>query len=225
LDDYFAEDYPVRAVDVFVDELDLKQLGFARADAASTGRPTYHPVVLLKLYCYGYLNRIASSRRLEREAPRNVELMWPTGRLAPDFKTIADFRHDNREGIRNVCRRFVQLCQDLKHFMQAIVAIDSSNFKPVNYHDRNHTPGKVGKRQKHIEERIQRYLTALATVDGTQPANVEAKTERVREQVQRMDTIRDELKRQPNEQISLTDSDARSIVSQAKGTGVVGSDV
>ena len=232
LDDYIAEDNPVRAVDAFVEELDLKQLGFAGADPASTGRPAYHPAVLLKLYIYGYLNRIASSRRLEREAQRNVELMWLTGRLAPDFKTIADFRHDNGEGIRNVCRRFVQLCRDLKLFTQAIVAIDSSKFKAVNSRDRNFTPGKVDKRQEQIEESIQRYLTALETADRTQPAEVEAKTERLREkistlreQMRRMDAIREELKQQPDEQISLTDPDARAMVSQAKGTGVVGYNV
>jgi len=232
LDDYIAEDNPVRAVDAFVEELDLKQLGFAGADPASTGRPAYHPAVLLKLYIYGYLNRIASSRRLEREAQRNVELMWLTGRLAPDFKTIADFRHDNGEGIRNVCRRFVQLCRDLKLFAQAIVAIDSSKFKAVNSRDRNFTPGKVDKRQQQIEESIQRYLSALETADRTQPAEVEAKTERLREkistlreQMRRMDTIREELKQQPDEQISLTDPDARSMVSQAKGTGLVGYNV
>jgi transposase len=232
LDDYIAEDNPVRAVDAFVEELDLRQLGFAGADPASTGRPAYHPAVLLKLYIYGYLNRIASSRRLERETQRNVELMWLTGRLAPDFKTIADFRHDNGEGIRNVCRRFVQLCRDVKLFTQAIVAIDSSKFKAVNSRDRNFTPGKVDKRQEQIEESIQRYLTALETADRTQPAEVEAKTERLREkistlreQMQRMDAIREELKKQPDEQISLTDPDARSMVSQAKGTGVVGYNV
>jgi transposase len=232
LDEYIAEDNPVRAVDAFVEELDLKQLGFAGADPAATGRPAYHPAVLLKIYIYGYLNRIASSRRLEREAQRNVELMWLTGRLAPDFKTIADFRRDNGEGIRNVCRRFVQLCRDLKLFTQAIVAIDSSKFKAVNSRDRNFTPGKVDKRQEQIEESIQRYLTALETADRTQPAEVEAKTERLREkistlreQMRRMETIREELKKRLDEQISLTDPDARSMVSQAKGTGVVGYNV
>jgi transposase len=125
LDDYIAEDNPVRAVDGFVEELNLQALGFAGAEPAETGRPAYHPAVLLKLYIYGYSN-VCSSRRLEREAHRNVELMWLTGRLAPDFKTIADFRRANGEGIRNVCRRFVQLCRDLKLFSQAIVAIDSS---------------------------------------------------------------------------------------------------
>ena len=132
LDDYIAEDNPVRAVDAFVEELDLDGLGFDGAMPAVTGRPAYHPAVLLKLYIYGYLNRIASSRRLEREAQRNVELMWLTGRLAPDFKTIADFRRDNSAGIRNVGRRFVQLCRDLQLFTQALVAIDSSKFKAVN---------------------------------------------------------------------------------------------
>src|SRR4029453_15236625 len=232
LDDYIAEDNPVRAVDAFVEELDLKGLGFAGADPAATGRPSYHPSVLLKLYIYGYLNRIQSSRRLEREAQRNVELMWLTGRLAPDFKTIADFRHDNGEGIRNVCSRFVRLCRDLKLFTQAIVAIDSSKFKAVNSRDRNFTPAKVDKRQEQIEQSIGRYLKALETADRTQPAEVEAKTERLREkiktlreQMRRMDAIREQLKGLPEEQLSHTDPDARSMIYQAKGTGVVGYNV
>src|SRR5437868_3612569 len=124
LDDYIGEDNPVRVVDAFVDELDLYALGFEGVEPAATGRPSFHPSVLLKLYIYGYLNRIQSSRRLEREAQRNVELMWLTGRLAPDFKTIAGFQHDNGACTRNVCRRFVGLCRELKLFTQAIVAID-----------------------------------------------------------------------------------------------------
>ena len=232
LDDYIAEDNPVRAVDAFVEELELKALGFEGADPAITGRPSYHPAVLLKIYIYGYLNRIASSRRLEREAQRNVELMWLTGRLAPDFKTIADFRRDNGVGIRNVCRRFVQLCRELRLFSQAIVAIDSSKFKAVNSRDRNFTPGKVDKRQQQIEQSIERYLAALETADRTQPAEVEAKTERLqekintlREQMRRMDAICEELKHQPDGQLSQTDPDARSMISQAKGTGLVGYNV
>jgi transposase len=232
LDDYIAEDNPVRAVDAFVEELDLKALGFAGADPAVTGRPAYHPAVLLKLYIYGYLNRVPSSRRLEREAQRNVELMWLTQRLAPDFKTIAEFRRTNGEGIRAVCRRFVQLCRELKLFTQAIVAIDSSKFKAVNSRDRNFTPNKVDRRQQQIEESIRRYLEALETADRTQPAEVEAKTERLREkiatlrgQMRRMDAIREQLKSTPEEQISETDPDARSMISQAKGTGVVGYNV
>src|SRR5512141_877108 len=215
LDDYISEDNPVRALDAFAEELDLMQLGFAGADPAVTGRPAYHPSMLLKIYIYGYLNRIGFSRRLEREAQRNVELMWLTGRLAPDFKTIADFRHDNGEGIRNVCRRFVQLCRDLKLFTQAIVAVDSSKFKAVNSRDRNFTPGKVDRRQQQIEESIQRYLDALETADRTQPAEVEAKTKPLREkietlrgQMRRMDAIREQLKNTPDEQISETDPDA-----------------
>src|SRR5664279_6326322 len=148
LDDYVADTNPVRVVDVFVDELDLGQLGFEGVEPAETGRPAYHPAVLLKIYIYGYLNRIQSSRRLEREAQRNVELMWLTGRLAPDFKTIADFRRDNGAGIRNVCRRFIELCRELKLFSQAVVAVDGSKFKAVNARDRNFTPGKVQKRQE-----------------------------------------------------------------------------
>ncbi len=232
LDDYIATDNPVRAVDAFVEELDLKALGFAGADPALTGRPAYHPRVLLKIYIYGYLNRIASSRRLEREAQRNVELMWLTGRLAPDFKTIADFRHDNGTGIRNVCRRFVQLCRDLKLFTQAIVAIDSSKFKAVNSRDRNFTPGKVDKRQQQIDESIQRYLgrwrppIALSRPRSRpRPSGCARRSSTLREQMRRMDTIREELKRQPDGQLSLTDPDARSMISQAKGTGVVGYNV
>ena len=232
LDDYIAEDNPVRAVDAFVEELDLGLMGFAGAEPAATGRPAYHPGMLLKLYLYGYLNRIASSRRLEREAQRNVELMWLTGRLAPDFKTIADFRRDNGKAIRNVCSRFVELCRELKLFSHAIVAIDGSKFKAVNSRDRNFTPGKVDKRQEQIEASIQRYLAALETADRTQPAEVEAKTERLREkiktlreQMRLMRQIKEELKHEPDGQRSLTDKDARSMVSQAKGTGIVGYNV
>lgn len=232
LDDYIGEDNPVRIVDAFVEELDLLSLGFKGADPASTGRPAYHPVVVLKLYIYGYLNRIQSSRRLEREAQRNVELMWLTGRLAPDFKTIADFRHHNGVGIRNVCKRFVGLCRELKLFTQVIVAIDGSKFKAVNSRDSNFTPGKIEARQRQIEQSIQRYLDALETADRTQPAEVEAKTERLTEkiktlraQMRRLDQTQEELKQEPDGQRSTTDPDARSMNSQAKGTGLVGYNV
>jgi transposase len=232
LDDYVAEDNPVRVIDAFVGELDLADLGFEGAMPADTGRPAYHPCALLKIYIYGYLNRIQSSRRLERECQRNVELMWLTGRLAPDFKTIADFRRDNGRGIRNVCRRFVVLCRDLKLFSRALVAIDSSKFKAVNSRDRNFTPAKIEKRQQQIEQSIQRYLDALETADRTQPAELEAKTERLqdkiktlREQMRHMQRIKDRLTREPDAQLSLTDRDARSMMSQAKGTGVVGYNV
>src|SRR5450631_3401362 len=155
LDDYVAEDNPVRVVQVFVDELDLGGLGFEGVDPAATGRPSYHPSVLLKIYIYGYLNRIQSSRRLERESGRNVELMWLTGRLAPDFKTIADFRRDNGKGIRNVCRRFVALCRQFDLFTEATVAIDGSKFKAVNNRDKNFTPHKLEQRMKQIDDSIE----------------------------------------------------------------------
>jgi len=233
LDDYIGEDNPVRVVDAFVDELDLETLGFEGATAAATGRPAYHPSVLLKLYVYGYLNRIQSSRRLEREAQRNIELMWLTGRLAPDFKTIADFRHDNGVGIRNVCRRFVELCRELKLFSQAVVAVDGSKFKAVNARDRNFTPGKVQKRQEQIEESIKRYLDALDTADRTQaPAEFQAKAEHLqdklrtmREQMRRMQGIEQQLKQEPDGQLSLTDPDARSMATSGRGSGIVGYNV
>lgn len=186
LDDFIAEDNTVRIVDVFIDELDLVALGFEGANPAKTGRPAYHPAVLLKLYLYGYLNRIQSSRRLERECQRNVELMWLTGRLAPDFKTIADFRRDNGNGIRNVCRRFVVLCRELKLFTDAVVAIDGSKFKAVNNRERNYTPGKIERRERELEESIQRYLDALETADRTQPVEMQAKVERLQGKVQKM---------------------------------------
>ncbi|TDF94208.1 IS1182 family transposase [Paraburkholderia guartelaensis] len=232
LEDFIAEDNPVRIVDAFVEELDLASLGFEGATPATTGRPSYHPAVLLKIYIYGYLNRVQSSRRLERECQRNVELMWLIGRLAPDFKTIAEFRRSNGEGIRNVCRRFVMICRNLKLFTEAVVAIDSSKFKAVNSRDSNFTPNKIDRRQEQIEQSIQRYLEALETADRTQPAEVEAKTERLREKI---DTLREQmrdldraaelLKDLPEKQISLTDPDSRSMISQAKGTGVVGYNV
>lgn len=232
LDDYIGEDNPIRVVDVFVDELDLHALGFQRTEPALTGRPAYHPSVLLKLYIYGYLNRIQSSRRLEREAQRNVELMWLTGRLAPDFKTIADFRRNNGAGIRNVCKRFMAMCRQLKLFSQAIIAIDGSKFKAVNSRDRNFTLGKIDRRQEQVEQSIQRYLDALETADRTQPAEVEAKTERLqhkiaklREQMRRLDSMKEQLKDLSDGQLSLTDPDARSMTTQAKGSGLVGYNV
>src|SRR6202012_1365679 len=134
-DDYVDENNPVRVIEAFVDQLNLTDLGFNRAIPAETGRPAYHPAMLLKLYIYGYLNRIPSSRRLEREAQRNLELIWLLGRLTPDFKTIADFRKDNGDAIRGVCRQFVTMCSRLKLFVDATVAIDGSKFKAVNNRD------------------------------------------------------------------------------------------
>jgi transposase len=232
LDDYIAEDNPVRVVDAFVGELDLEALGFERMAPAATGRPAYHPAVLLKIYIYGYLNRVASSRRLERECQRNIELMWLTGRLAPDFKTIAEFRRLNGPAIRRVCGQFIVLCRRLKLFTQRIVAIDGSKFKAVNSRDKNYTPNKVDRRIEQVEESIQRYLEALETADRTQPTEIEAKTTRLRqkiaklrEQVRQFGEIKQQLVHAAGGQISVTDPDARSMATHGKGTGIVGYNV
>ncbi len=233
LDDYVTDDNPVRVVDVFVDNLDLTALGFDRAIAQATGRPGYHPATLLKIYIYGYLNRVQSSRRLEREAQRNIELMWLTGRLAPDFKTIADFRRDNCAAIRRVCREFVVLCRRLDLFSQALVAIDGSKFKAVNNRDRNYTRAKVQRRIEQIEESVARYLSELDSADRQGAAPVaEARTTRLREKVeklqsemQRMQALAKEVEAVPDQQISLTDPDARSMATSGKGTGTVGYNV
>jgi len=223
----------VRVVDVFVDELDLAVLGFNGVEPAITGRPSYHPSVLLKLYVYGYLNRIQSSRRLERECQRNVELMWLTGRLAPDFKTIADFRKDNAKGIRNTCKRFVGLCRELKLFTQSVVAIDGSKFKAVNSRERNYTQGKIERRERELEENIQRYLDALDTADRTQPVELQAKTDRLQDKITKLrqklkdlQEIKEQVQSQPDGQISLTDPDARAMTTHSmKGTALVGYNV
>jgi transposase len=233
LDDFIAEDNAVRVVDAFVEELDLPTLGFQGMQAAETGRPSYHPAVLLKIYIYGYLNRVQSSRRLERDCQRNLELMWLTGRLAPDFKTIADFRRENGTGIRNVCRRFVELCRQLKLFSQAVVAIDGSKFKAVNGHDRNFTPAKVQKRREQIEENIERYLVALDTADRTLgPTEFQAKALRLnekvktmREQMRRLEHIEQQLKNEPDGQLSLTDKDSRAMSTSGRRSGIVGYNV
>ena len=170
LDDYVEAENPVRVVEAFVEGLDLDALGFVGVDPAATGRPAYHPAVLLKLYIYGYLNRIQSSRRLEREAQRNVELMWLSGRLMPDFKTIANFRKDNGRAIRKVCRQFIVLCRQLNLFTEAIVAIDGSKFKAVNNRDKNFTVAKVKKRMEQVDASIARYLAALDRADREERA-------------------------------------------------------
>ncbi|CAB3810559.1 IS1182 family transposase ISBusp4 [Paraburkholderia ultramafica] len=232
VDDYIGQDNPVRVIDVFVDELDLAELGFNGTTPASTGRPSYHPGVMLKIYIYGYLNRIPSSRRLERECQRNVELMWLTGRLAPDFKTIADFRRDSGAAIRNVCRRFVELCRGLKLLSSDKVAIDGSKFKAVNSRDRNFTAGKIDKRQQQIEESVQRYLDLIETADRTSPTRFDVKTvrlyekiARLRQQMRELARIRKQLETQPDKQLSMTDPDARSMATSGRGSGIVGYNV
>jgi len=232
LDDYIEAENPVRVIDVFVDELALGELGFAGVEPLATGRPSYHPAVLLKIYIYGYLNRIQSSRRLEREAQRNVELMWLTGRLRPDFKTIANFRKDNGRAIRNVCRQFVALCQKLDLFTQAVVAIDGSKFKAVNNRDRNFTRAKLKRRLEQIDESIARYLSQLDTADRHEGAVAQAKVGRLKDkivilkkQMQGLKAMELRLREAPDEQISLTDPDARSMATSGRGTGIVGYNV
>ena len=183
LDDYVTENNPVRVIEAFTDELDLATLGFDGVVPETTGRPAYHPATLLKIYLYGYLNRIASSRRLERETQRNIELMWLTGRLMPDFKTIADFRKDNGPAIRAVCSQFVALCRGLNLFTQAVVAIDGSKFKAVNNRDKNFTVAKVGKRIEQVDASITRYLAALDRADRDESNVAEVKSGRLKEKI------------------------------------------
>ncbi len=229
LDDYVSDTNPVRVVEVFVDELDLVNLGFEGAIPADTGRPAYHPAILLKIYIYGYLNRIQSSRRLEREAQGNVELMWLTGRLMPDFKIIANFRKDNSKAIRGVCRQFVVLCQQLGLFGEHLVAIDGSKFKAVNNRDRNFTSAKLKRRMEEIESSINRYLAALAAdrqeLKASEPSagRLEEKIAKLKTQMKELQAIEIQLNESPDKQVSLTDPDARSMMT--RGTGIVGYNV
>ena len=232
LEDYVAEDNLVRAVDAFVDGLDLGKLGFSRVAPLERGRPCYHPATLLKIYIYGYLNRVPSSRRLERECQRNIELIWLTGHLAPDFKTIADFRKDNGEAIHKVCRAFVLLCRRLNLLGDASVAIDGSKFKAVNNRDKNFTEAKMKRRLEQIDQSIARYLSQKDTADRQGPAVPEAKTTRLKEKIA---TLREEIERlnalnalmmaSEDKQISLTDPDARSMATSGRGSGIVGYNV
>ena len=234
LDDWVDENNPVRAVDVFVEALDLRGLGFEGVVAAATGRPAYHPSPMLKLYIYGYLNRVQSSRRLEREAGRNLEVMWLTGRLAPDHKTIADFRKDNGSAIKKVCARFVELCRKMGLLAKASVAIDGSKFKAVNSRDNNFTQGKIQRRQKQIEESVARYMSQLDTADrqtaaGEEPSEtvlltktrLKEKLAKLEEEVKRLAAIEKALLASPDKQISLTDPDCRSMATSGRGSGMV----
>ncbi|MER2554224.1 MAG: IS1182 family transposase [Thauera sp.] len=232
LDDWIHEDSTVRVIDVFVDELDLRKLGFERADPAATGRPGYSPATLLKVYVYGYLNRVQSSRRLEIEAQRNLELIWLTGRLAPDFKTIADFRRDNGEAIRKVCKEFVLLCRRMKLFTDGIVAIDGSKFKAVNNRDKNFTDRKLQARVEQLEDSIKRYLVELDRADRDttavlpgRVAHLKDKIAKVRQQMQALEAIGEQMKASEDGQISMTDPDARSMATSGRGTGIVGYNV
>ena len=219
LEDWIGEDNPVRVVDLFVDEIDLAELGFGRTAPAPTGRPGYHPSVLLKLFIYGYLNRVPSSRALEL-----------TGRLAPDHKTIADFRRDNGPAIRKTCAQFVELCRRIGVLKGECIAIDGSKFKAVNNRDKNFTKGKIASRIAHLEASIARYLEEMVRIDRQEEgearaekvANLAQRTGRIQQEIQRLQDMARVLKEAPDSQISLTDPDSRSMATSAKGSGFVG---
>ena len=231
LEDYIAEDISIRVVDAFVDKLNLTELGFDRAEPSDTGRPGYLPAMMLKIYVYGYLNRIQSSRRLERESHRNVELIWLTGRLMPSFKTIADFRKDNRKAIRRVCTEFVGVCRELELFSATLVAIDGSKFKAVNSRDKNFTRKSVKRRLKKTQANIDRYLAKLDAVDKEEPEIREVTAAELKQKIASMEAKMEELQgyeaeveAHPDKQVSLTDPDSRSM-KKAGGGSIVGYNV
>jgi transposase len=233
LDDWIGKDNPVRVIDAFVDGLDLKKLGFETVEPLDIGRPGYHPSIHLKLYIYGYLYRVQSSRRLERECHRNLEVMWLLGRLAPDHKTIADFRKDNGAAIKKVCGQFVELCRSLGLLSKASVAIDGSKFKAVNNRDKNFTQAKVEKRRRQLEESVARYLAQLDTADRQEPSetielkktHLQEKLEKLKSEMAKLEAIEKEVLASPDKQISLTDPDSRSMATSGRGSGVVGYNV
>ena len=212
---------------------DLGELGFDGVEPAATGRPSYHPSILLKLYIYGYLNRVQSSRRLEREAGRNVEVMWLLGRLVPDHKTIADFRKDNGVALRKVCAHFVVACRQMGLLTTTTVAIDGSKFKAVNNRDKNFTRAKVERRRAQLEESVARYLSQLDTADRHDPTEALAvkttrlkeKLAKLQEEIGKLAAYEKQMLSSPDEQISLTDPDSRSMAPSSRGSGVVGYNV
>jgi transposase len=227
LEDYIAKDNSIRIVDAFVNKLILKDLGFARAEASDTGRPGYLPATMLKIYIYGYLNRIQSSRRLERESYRNVELIWLTGRLMPSFKTIADFRKDNRQAIRRVCVEFVGVCRELELFSATLVAIDGSKFKAVNSRDKNFTRKSVKRRLERTQANIDRYLAKLDAVDKEEPEIPEVTAKELKKKIASMEAKMEalegyqaEVEAHPDKQVSLTDPDSRSMMKAGGGSTV-----
>src|SRR5246127_242706 len=233
LDDWVGESNPVRVVDAFVEALDLDGMGFEDIEPSATGRPGYHPAMLLKLYIYGYLNRIQSSRRLEREARRNLEVIWLLQRLSPDHKTIADFRRDNGVGIKKVCAKFVELCRRMGLLTKASVAIDGSKVKAVNTRDKNFTKGKVERRRQQLEESVSRYLAQLDTADLQEPsetlaaktAHLKEKLTKLKSEMHKLEAYEEAMLASPDQQISLTDPDSRSMATSGRGSGVVGYNV
>jgi transposase len=223
LDDFVAEDSSARVIEHFVEGLDISGLGF-KAEPADTGRPGYHPRTMLKIYIYGYLNQIVSSRKLEKEAARNVELLWLTQRLTPDFKTIADFRKDNGEAIRLVCREFVMICRKLDLLNDALVAIDGSKFKAVNNRDKNFTRAKMKRRIEEVDASIERYIRLLSDTDKNMPADkhqsIQTKLDVMQEEMDRLKKLEVQMLEASDHQLSLTDPDARAM--KCRGAGIVG---
>ncbi len=229
VEDYISADNPVRLIEAFVESLDLAELGFVRATPAETGRPAYDPAAMLRLYVYGYLNRVRSSRMLEREAKVNVEVMWLLGKLVPDFKTIADFRKDNLAALKGVCREFTLVCKKLELLGGELVAIDGSKFKAVNNRKRNFSEPRLTKAMAAIDEKIGAYLTKLDEQDGKEAPAAAAtfnadelgeKIKTLRERKERYGKLKVELAASGEQQVSLTDADARSMINHHQGTDV-----
>jgi transposase len=226
IDDYISADNPVRFIDAFVDGLNLQELGFSRTQPAHPGRPAYDPADLLKLYIYGYTNRTRSSRLLERETHRNLELIWLMRKLTPDFKTIADFRKVNAVAITKVCREFTLLCKRLELLGGELVAIDGSKFKAQNSKGRNFTDKKLDQAIKEIDKKIQSYLDELDEADEQESSvksptaeQLKEKIDRLRKRTEKHEQTRKQLRESGQTQISLTDPDSRAMkVSQ--GTDV-----
>lgn len=223
IDDYIREENPVQFIDAFVDSLDLKTLGFNHAQHGETGRPPYHPADMLKLYLWGYLNRVRSSRSLEKESHRNLEVMWLLKKLTPDFKTIADFRKDNKEAIKKVCREFTLLCKHLELFGGELVAIDSSKFRAVNSKKRNFNRAKLEKRIMEIEESIERYFKELednddkeASLEAVKAEELKAKLQWLKEKGEEYRALLKRLIDSGEGQISLTDPDSRAMLNNQK---------
>ncbi len=227
LDEYIADDNPVRVIDAFVNQLKLKDLGFERAEPSEMGRPAYDARVMLKIYVYGYMNRLKTTRVLEQETHRNVDLLWLTGWLMPDHKTIGEFRRKNRKAIRRVCAEFVGICRELKLFTGVIVAIDGSKFKAVNSRDKNFTCKSIKRRMKNLQGHIDRYLVVLDAADKREPEyhkdtaeELEAKIASMKSRMAELKVIESAVEAHPDKQISLTDPDSRSMAKAGGGTTV-----
>jgi transposase len=223
LDDYISEDNLVRFIDAFVDGLEMEEVGFGRTAPKETGRPPYDPRDLLKLYIYGYLNRVRTGRRLERECQRNVELMWLMRKLRPDFKTITDFRKDNRKAFKGVFRQFVLLCKGLGLVGGELVAVDGSKFKAVNSGQRNFSQKKLEERLKKIEEKVERYLDEMERGDKEgkdteiSAAELKQKIEKLKERKGRYEELLKELVASGHSQVSLTDPESRAMALTPRG--------